>query len=334
MQPDRFDIAVVGAGPAGATAARLLCHTGRLVALIDPGQAAIARLEILAPSSMGVVHALQLEQALLDPTIARPCAGIRRRWASQRSEFDDFLSRPGGQGFVIDRTSFDGRLRALAFAAGAIKIDGRLLDIHRNQDGFELIVKSGVDMTRVSTSLVIDASGRPAAAACRLGAKRIVNERLIAERELLDKSGAASQEAVWLDVESRERGWSYSIFGPDGRRESWSVHPGDNRRTARDRVVNASAAYLAQAAGRGWIAVGDAAAAFDPIASQGLANALSSAMVSAGAIVSEGGITAQVALNYSGAMLTTFEHSERGRDAVYEAIRRLGAERHHQNARN
>ncbi|MBY5523589.1 hypothetical protein HFO62_30115 [Rhizobium leguminosarum] len=312
----------MGSGPAGATAARLLAHAGRPVVLIDPGETTMARLEVLSPSAIGVVHALQLEQTLLDPAIARPCAGIRRRWASQDQEFDDFLCRPGGQGFVVDRAPFDARLREMALAAGAVAVDGRLLDVRHDQDRFELTIRSAAATTRLSALLVVDASGRPAVAACRLGAERILSERLIAKRESLDQSGAASQEAVWLDVEGRCGMWSYSTLGPDGRRERWSVHRGESRRRARDHVVNASAACLTRAAGNGWIAIGDAAVAFDPIASQGLANALSSAIVSAGAIAYEGNITPRVASDYSASISTTFEYSEHERSKVYRAMRR------------
>lgn len=319
---DRFDIAVVGAGPAGASAARLLAYTGRRVVLIDPAHRATVRLEILSPSAMGVVQALQLEQVLFDPAIARPCAGIRRTWVSRDQEYDDFLCRPGGQGFVVDRGVFDARLRTMALDAGALAINGRLFGARHDRNGFELIVRSAAAIIRLSTLLVVDASGRSAAAACRLGAKRVLNERLTATRELQDRSGEPSQEPVWLDVEGCSGLWSFSTVGPDGRRESWSVQRGENRRTIRGDVVNASAACLTRAAGNGWIAIGDAAVAFDPIASQGLANALSSALVSAGAIASEGAITPDVAVNYSASIATTFEYSERCRDEVYRAMPR------------
>jgi flavin-dependent dehydrogenase len=49
--------------------------------------------------------------------------------------------------------------------------------------------------------------------------------------------------------------------------------------------VDASAARLSEAAGENWIAVGDAATSLDPISSQGLFNALSSALVAVGILV-------------------------------------------------
>jgi flavin-dependent dehydrogenase len=66
--------------------------------------------------------------------------------------------------------------------------------------------------------------------------------------------------------------------------------------------------------------VGDAATSFDPIASQGLANALSTALVAAGAILSRRGLDEEACAIYSGAVLATFRHSEANRLAVYQAL--------------
>jgi flavin-dependent dehydrogenase len=74
---------------------------------------------------------------------------------------------------------------------------------------------------------------------------------------------------------------------------------------------------LSAAAGEGWIAVGDAASAFDPIASQGLFNALSSALVATGALLSADGLSPAAARLYSDAVAATFSWSEAGRSNIY-----------------
>ncbi|MBD9628021.1 NAD(P)/FAD-dependent oxidoreductase [Ensifer sp. ENS06] len=320
MAARRVDIVVVGAGPAGSTAARLLACRGRQVVLVDAGQPKRDRLEIVSPSATGIVRALQLEEVLADPFIARPCAGIRRTWGSQKQEIDDFLYRPGSQGYIVDRARFDARLRGLAFVAGASALNGRVVGVCRNQGGFEIEVRSVGATTNLVSSLLVDATGRSAALACRLGGERIVKERLVAERKLLDWSGAPSQEAAWLDVEAHGSSWTYATFGPDGRRESWTVYRDECRRMARGERFNASAACLRHAAGKDWIAIGDAAATFDPIASQGVVNALSSALVAVGAIAKEGGIEPEATADYSAAMRATFAYSELGRAEVYHAL--------------
>jgi flavin-dependent dehydrogenase len=77
---------------------------------------------------------------------------------------------------------------------------------------------------------------------------------------------------------------------------------------------------LSRAAGKGWIAVGDAAAAFDPITSQGLANALGSALVAAGALLSRNYTAPAVERGYSDLVLMTFSYSETLRREIYQSM--------------
>jgi flavin-dependent dehydrogenase len=315
------DILVAGAGPAGATVARLLARHGRRVALVDPGTRGIERLEIIAPSGCRVLEALDLVRLTADDAIVRPCLGIRRRWGARDVEIDDFMRRPGGRGLVIDRARFDDALRAAAVEAGAELIEGRAVWARRNADCVAVKVRSRGREQTISVRLMIDATGRPAALARRLGARKLVSEVLIAEQR--EVTHADPGAPAWLDVEGHGNSWRYQVLGPDGRRESWAIYPSGEGRphTARLRA-DASSALLSHAAGEGWIAIGDAAASFDPVTSQGLVNALSTALVAAGAILSPRGLDAEARRTYSAAVAATFRHSETGRASVYAALAR------------
>lgn len=319
MDAKSADVVVVGGGPAGATVARLLALQGRRVTLIDACNRRLDRLEVLSPSSLPVLETLGLTELLSDAVVARPCAGIRRRNSrSGQLEFDDFFQRPGGRGYVVDRLQFDARLRDLATQAGTLFEIGRVRTVERIQGGFGIVVDRKTHTSTIEASLVVDASGRPSFLARRLGATKLVSEKLAAERCLLDRGYEPSKAPVWLDFEDCENGWIYGIHGPDGRQERWRVR--------RDAVrgmgpwVNASSSRLSRAAGNGWIAVGDAALAFDPIASQGLPNAFSTALVATGAIVSPLGLVEETVAFYTEAIIATFLNSERGRAVVYSAI--------------
>ncbi|TBA52712.1 NAD(P)/FAD-dependent oxidoreductase [Rhizobium ruizarguesonis] len=313
-------VAVVGAGPAGATIARLLALGGRQVVLIDPASSVTSRLEILAPSSLSVIEALALTELLDNPSVVLPCAGIRRRWGASFTELDDFFRHPGGQGFVVDRAGFDARLRALAREAGVLPLSARATAVRGTQEGVEIEVSKSASTQKICAPIVVDASGRPSIVARRLGARRIVTERLVAERRFAERCEDPPSGPAWLDVEAFAKSWDYALSGPDGRREKWTVYRGHGRTGKIGPRVNASSSCLSSAAGNGWIAIGDAAAAFDPITSQGLVNALSSAIVAAGAIISPEGLSQQAASVYSEVMAATFANSERGRSAVYGAL--------------
>jgi flavin-dependent dehydrogenase len=329
MHEQPADILVAGAGPAGATIARLLARKGRRVVLVDPGMRRVDRLEIIAPAACRAIEAVGIAHLLNDTSIARPCPGIRRRWGRAETEIDDFLRRPGGRGFVIDRAPFDNALREMAMDTGATLVTGRIVAAQRNSGDMIVEIESGAQRVSVVAGLVVDATGRPSAVARRMGARRLVGERRIAERQPIGALLTPDRDTGWLDVGGGQRsdqgsgegGWWYEVSGPDGRRERWVVYRPEQRMYDRSRSrADASAALLSRAAGEVWIAIGDAAASFDPVSSQGLVNALSTALVAAGAILSPGGLDADARRGYSDAVAATFRYSEAGRARVYDAL--------------
>lgn len=309
---------VAGAGPAGATVARVLALRNRRVLLVDPLGPSIERLEILAPAAFPVLEALDLVRMLDEPSLARPCLGIRRRWGTAVVHADDFLNHPGNRGVVVDRSRFDQALRWEATNARTRFLRGRVAAVRKEEGSILVTIRRGQSRFVVSAGLVVDATGRSAAIARQLGARRIFSQRLVAEKIHCRNLPTKNTEAVWLEVEAHNVGWSYSIIGSDGRQESWQVFPagGHNRGTVLQRV-DASSVFLSSAGGEGWVAVGDAASSFDPITSQGLVNALSTALVASGAILCSSPSPSDKFEAYSAAVADTFAFSEKGRAETY-----------------
>jgi flavin-dependent dehydrogenase len=317
------DYLVAGAGPAGLTAARLLVLKGFTVRVVDPRLHQAKRLELLAPASLGTVAALGLAPLLQDPAIARPCLGIRRRWGSATLEYEDFLRHPYRTGYVVDRARFDQRLRAEAAAAGVEFCHGRVMGVWPDAARALIRTVDGSSKAVTFSAAVIDATGRAAMIARRMGARVTIRDRMVAEliEETID--GGNRGAAAWLDVERTSPNWSYSIKGPDGRAQKWTIARSGTAaaRSSRSLRVDASSGILSEAAGERWIAVGDAAISFDPISSQGLYNALSSALVATGALVSAAGVDAAAARLYSDAVAATFHWSEAGRSEIYRGLK-------------
>lgn len=310
-------ILVAGAGPAGATVARLLALRHQQVLLVDPLGPPLERLEILAPSAFPVLEALGLVRLLDEPSLACPCLGIRRRWGTRDMHVDDFLRHPGSRGAVVDRSRFDQALMLEARNAGAQFFEGRVAAVTTENDSFAVTIRHGQIRSLVSARLVVDATGRAATVARQFGAKRIFSECLVAKKLPCANREPHPAKGVWLEVESLDVGWSYSLLGPGGRKESWRIDPrGQGERDTHLSKVDASSVYLSSAAGDRWVAVGDAVTSFDPVTSQGLVNALSTALVASGAILSSSG-SAEQFQTYSAAVAHTFAFSEVGRAEAY-----------------
>jgi flavin-dependent dehydrogenase len=143
---------------------------------------------------------------------------------------------------------------------------------------------------------IVDATGRSGALLRQLGVRRIPADRQVAILATFDDDGDAYRGTT---VEAVADGWWYTTPLPDGRRvlacltdadlwrtgtQDWHallratehVHrcAGPGARSAVPAAFPANAAQAAAFTGDGWLAVGDAAASFDPLSSQGLSSAV------------------------------------------------------------
>ncbi|MGH6916974.1 MAG: oxidoreductase, partial [Geminicoccaceae bacterium] len=204
------------------------------------------------------------------------------------------------------RSRFDRMLTCAVEAAGVrVWRPARISSLRRDPDGWQLQIDRGGRLSEVSASVLVDASGRAAAVARRLGGRRVLEDRLTAlVRWYQGGAGSASADSSLL-VEAIETGWWYSaplpadrlvaVFLTDrdliagGRSRVWRDALGHALHTqhrllprgVRQTAVAIRAAHSARVepvAGRGWLAVGEAATAFDPLAARGIAHALESGL--------------------------------------------------------
>ena len=129
MNPDtnsveRFDVVVIGGGPAGAIAAWDLARAGRSVLLMDRGGR-------IKPCG-GAIPPRALEEFELPETLLKARAKCARMISPAGQKVDMPIN-----GFVgmVDREDFDEWLRARAAAAGAARCRARFERIERGADG-------------------------------------------------------------------------------------------------------------------------------------------------------------------------------------------------------
>ncbi|TKJ29994.1 hypothetical protein CEE39_08610 [bacterium (candidate division B38) B3_B38] len=164
---DKFDVAIIGAGPAGSTAARLLAEKGYRILLVD--KATFPRDKICA----GWVNRLAVErfpylQESLDTLMETPFYGLT--FLSP-----DLLRRALYQenkpvGYLALRSRFDDGLRRIALEAGVEFIEGNgLLKMEEEQDAVRFTLQRG-DTYRAS--VVIGADGAHSRVARLLSMRR------------------------------------------------------------------------------------------------------------------------------------------------------------------
>lgn len=309
------DAVIVGAGPAGTLTAWQLSMAGWRVTLIDELKSRVDRLEMITPRCHGTIQAVGLDSLLSCPQTARRCLGIRRRWNSAHWQIDDFINHPGGQGFVISRVQFDRQMLALALSGGVSLLAGRVMKASQRNQQIDLMIRDHSGETRqLSTGMAIDASGRSAVVARRLGSRKVVFDRYTATRTAI--GSADRSHGSWFNVWADNGKWGWHVVSPAGQTEFWTMGPPDVEPIDTDRRVDCSPALLDTPIGSGWCAIGDAAASFDPLCSQGLFHALGSAHWISSQLIEFGEINDSARTLYTEMTRATFLQSESGRQQM------------------
>ncbi len=308
---ESVDVVVIGAGPAGATAALNLAPTHQVV-LVERRVDGLQRTgEALPP----VARRLFADMGLLTEFLAEDhlrCYGNRALWGTNEPTETDFLRDLDGHGWHLDRTRFDDWLRRAAVRRGAtLLMPARFDAIERDSARWRVRVARDNGPVELSAPVVIDCGGRRAPAARRLGAQRHnAGERLVCAWALgTERSG--NRGAGFSVVEAVEDGWWYTAPVPACRRVLALFTDADllaKRLTGDDTALVRRAmatcqigplmeeaafiprqsgltaahhSFLDACSGPGWFAAGDASISFDPISSQGLLHALFSGLSAA-----------------------------------------------------
>jgi flavin-dependent dehydrogenase len=309
------DVAIVGAGPAGAATARRLALQGPTVALIERSRFEIPRVgESLAPAVQPLLMDLGVWSAFLS-LHPLPSYGTRALWGDATPVIHSHLASPWGCGWHVDRCAFDRMLAEAAQQAGAAVFDGTTCVgcIHTSEAWTLTLRPTGEnhgDRTwQLHARVVIDATGRSARLASWTGASRVLLDHLVGVATLFDRVDTGDNGHVM--VETAADGWWYSAPVCDGRmmamlmtdgdlcgrgdfasRPVWQAHLQAADAT-HSRLADATAAWgprvfcaLSQRLRRKdwrppWLAVGDAALAVDPISGSGVVRALGTARAAA-----------------------------------------------------
>ena len=308
------DVAVLGGGPAGCATALALAHDGYSVVLVERSAYDKVRVgETLPPAVQMLLRSLGVwGHFVRDAHSASP--GIHCAWGQPDLHENDFIFNPYGMGWHIDRRRFDAMLARVVEEAGASVYRGAPWTSSEGSTAKrEICIVQGDERLILRTRFVVDATGRASALARKEGATRISYDRLVGVVVFFFLSRDENSLGDCTLVEAVEDGWWYSALLPNhrlvvaymtdadlyARGPRLSIHYWQEqlRKTKHTQaliksltlqsgpfIVAANSSRLDQLSGRSWLAIGDAATAFDPLSSQGVYKALESGIRAARAI--------------------------------------------------
>lgn len=310
-------VVIVGGGPAGAAVAIKLARHGLQTVVLEAQHVPERKVgECLPPTANPILQELGLDR-LLQRDGHLPSYGNRSVWGAPEPVERDFIFGTQGHGWQVDRPAFEAALAARACEEGAHWQYGyQLVKCSRLNGRWKLFVRTAEGHHQMEADFVVDATGRPALLARQFGARQIRYDRLIGVALLMTPcDGGGIKESMTL-VEAVASGWWYSARLPGDRlmvvhlTDSDLVNHTEARRTSgwlalleetdhtmrrvRDggyapltepRILPANSSRLDVMAGDNWLAVGDAAAAFDPLSSYGISAAMGGGFYAASAIV-------------------------------------------------
>ena len=338
-------VAVVGGGIAGCAACLALSRRGIGAVWVAPAMpAADIPGESLAAAAPPLLDNLGVGHLLDDPAHRREQSGYTS-WGSAALLERHAAAQAGGSGHVLDRRRFEDGLAEAARRCGEIRvIDRPLADFRHTGTGWMLSTDAG---QRVGARILIDATGRRATIGRRLGRFRRL-DRLVAACAFLRQVEADIDPTPATLIEAVEDGWWYATLLADRRLvinfysdpdlmprrigsdlTIWKELAGRTSYISRwidsagyalsqpPRLATAGTAWLDDAAGADWLAVGDAAASFDPLSAHGMTTALWTGIEAAQAAARMLAGDVSAAQDYAARLRAGVAHFSRERGIIY-----------------
>src|SRR5258708_5185610 len=301
-------VIVIGAGPAGAAAALDLSRRGHRVLLAERSGSHDSRIgETLLPETNQFLRNLGVwSRFLADGHVPSPAT--HSAWGAPARHSTDHLFNAHGPGWHIDRSRFDAMLASAAEEAGAqVWRAARVVSVSREDGRWRAVLMQGEGRSEVEATFLLVATGAGGGLARSLGTRWVRYDRLVGLVGVMRAETTIPSIPEVLAVESVEHGWWYSAPLPEG--SLIAVHMTDADLVGRDasatflarlrltthtrerargfrlegrvRVRKAGTGRRATLSGPGWLAIGDAATAYDPLSGKGITKALQDAVKAA-----------------------------------------------------
>lgn len=313
--PRDLDVLIIGGGPAGSACAIRLARGGARVGIIEATDFSRFRIgETIEPSTRRLLVRLGIN-ADDQCDWSAPSAGVAAAWGRPTATQRSSLFNPYGHGWRVDRHAFDRMLFDQARRAGAMALTQcRLMSAARRSSSWTFTLDSGNGPVRGRATWIVAATGRSGCGPLAPARSRLYLDRLVG-LALIEEAGgdSRSRDPMATLVEAACCGWWYSVRLPDGRMlavfftDSDLLPKGrqDRGRFLHDQLegspltrtrcecfqrgieshrwsgFDARSSIRQVVMSDGWVAIGDAAMAFDPLCGRGITEALAAGVEAA-----------------------------------------------------
>lgn len=299
---------IIGGGLAGIATALSMQQRGITATILEANATAKRKVgETLPPSVAPVLQALGI-RAFFDRPEHLACYGNTYQWGNDRLLEKHFIQSTLGHGWHVQRDSLENDLQDYVRETGVhILTDHKLLQLNQQPDkSWLMTVLTPSGEQTMAADFIVDATGRGSKVARCLGIERRFFDELTGTTAYFSLP-ENTEIAQYTYVESVEKGWWYAAvlgsgelvtaFMTDARILEKSMQEPNGywqelRKTSVIRTLfpenyipdftaelhtqSAGTSCLETCSGINWLAVGDAAFAYDPVSSYGMTSALGS----------------------------------------------------------